>query len=51
MPDDEDADYAIPFWAGVLPLESALTGLLDDDRLIDGVEPSAAVRAMQGKLL
>jgi len=51
MPDDEDEDYEIPIWAGVLPLESALTGLLDDDRLIDGVEPSAVVRAMQGKLL
>lgn len=51
MPDDEDEDYEIPIWAGVLPLESALTGLLDDDRLIEGVEPSDVVRAMQGKLL
>ena len=51
MPDDEDEDYDIPIWAGVLPLESALTGLLDDDRLIEGVEPSDVVRAMQGKLL
>jgi nitroimidazol reductase NimA-like FMN-containing flavoprotein (pyridoxamine 5'-phosphate oxidase superfamily) len=51
MPDDEDEDYEIPIWAGVLPLESALTGLLDDDRLIEGVEPSQVVRAMQGKLL
>jgi nitroimidazol reductase NimA-like FMN-containing flavoprotein (pyridoxamine 5'-phosphate oxidase superfamily) len=51
MPDDEDEDYDIPVWAGVLPVESALTGLLDDDRLIDGVEASDVVRAMQGKLL
>ena len=51
MPDDEDEDYTIPIWAGVLPVESALTGLLDDDRLLEGVEPSAVVRAMQGKLL
>jgi len=51
MPDDEDEDYSIPIWAGVLPLESTLTTLLDDDRLIDGVEPSNVVRAMQGKTL
>ena len=51
MPDDEAEDYEIPIWAGVLPVESALTHLIDDDRLIEGVEPSAVVRAMQGKLL
>ncbi|MEJ2129842.1 MAG: pyridoxamine 5'-phosphate oxidase family protein [Woeseiaceae bacterium] len=51
MPDDEDEDYEIPIWAGVLPVESALTGLLDDDRLLEGVEPSEVVRAMQGRLL
>ena len=34
-----------------MPVESALTGLLDDDRLLEGVEPSEVVRAMQGKLL
>ena len=38
LPDDEDEDYAIPIWAGVLPLESRLTALVDDDRLIDAVE-------------
>ena len=51
MPDDEDDDYAIPVWAGVLPLESRFTTLQSDDRLIEGVEPSAAVRALQGKVL
>lgn len=51
LPDDEDEDYDIPVWAGVLPLESALTGLIDDDRLLEGVEASEVVRAMQGKLL
>jgi hypothetical protein len=51
MPDDEDEDYAIPIWAGVLPLESTLTTLQTDDRVCDGVEPSAVVRAMQGKIL
>ncbi len=49
MPKDEPEDYDIPIWAGVLPLESRLTELQADDRVLDGVEPSAAVRAMQGK--
>jgi len=51
MPDDEDDDYAIPIWAGVLPLESRFTALRSDDRLMEGVEPSALVRAMQEKVL
>ena len=51
MPEDEDEDYAIPIWAGVLPLVSAFTTLQSDDRLIDGVEASNAVRAMEGKTL
>lgn len=51
MPEDEDEDYQIPVWAGVLPLESRLTTLQSDDRLIDGVKPSDAVRSMQGKIL
>ncbi len=51
MPEDEDEDYKIPIWAGVLPLESRLTTLQSDDRLIDGVQPSDVVRAMEGKKL
>lgn len=51
MPEDENDDYAIPVWAGILPLESRFTTLLADDRLLDGVTPSAVVRAMQGKKL
>ena len=49
LPDDEDDDYATPVWAGVLPIESRLTNLIDDDRLLDGVEPSAVVRALQNR--
>jgi nitroimidazol reductase NimA-like FMN-containing flavoprotein (pyridoxamine 5'-phosphate oxidase superfamily) len=49
MPDDEAEDYDIPIWAGVLPLESRFTTLESDQRLQDGVQPSDAVRAMQGK--
>lgn len=51
MPEDEDEDYDIPVWAGILPLKSTFTKLESDDRLQDGVEPSAAVKAMQGKTL
>jgi nitroimidazol reductase NimA-like FMN-containing flavoprotein (pyridoxamine 5'-phosphate oxidase superfamily) len=51
MPDDEDEDYAIPVWAGALPLQSSFQTLIDDERLIEGVEPSAVVRALEGKLL
>jgi nitroimidazol reductase NimA-like FMN-containing flavoprotein (pyridoxamine 5'-phosphate oxidase superfamily) len=51
MPDDEDEDYDIPIWAGVLPLDSAFTTLQSDDRLLDGVEASDVVRAMEGKVL
>lgn len=51
MPDDEDEDYDIPIWAGILPLQSAFTTIQSDDRLIDGVEASAVVKAMQGRIL
>lgn len=51
MPDDEEADYEIPIWAGILPLENAFTTIQSDDRLIDGVEASSVVRAMEGKVL
>ena len=51
MPDDEDEDYDIPIWAGILPLKSTLTTLQTDDRVLDGMEPSAVVRAMQGRIL
>jgi uncharacterized protein len=51
FPEDEEEDYGIAVWAGILPLKSSYTELQDADRLIDGVEPSAAVKALQGKTL
>jgi hypothetical protein len=51
IPNDEDEDYDTPIWAGVLPLHSAFTTLQDDGRILDGVEPSAVIRALEGKLL
>src|SRR5210317_1398081 len=38
MPEDEEDDYDIPVWAGVLPLASTFTALQGDDRVLDGVE-------------
>ena len=51
LPDDEEEDYAIPVWAGVLPMESVFTKLQGDDRVLDGVEPSAGVRQLQDRKL
>jgi len=51
MPDDEDEDYEIPIWAGVLPMESKLTELQSDERILDGVAPSAVVRQLEGRTL
>ena len=51
MPDDEEEDYAIPIWAGVLPMTARFGDLQSDDRVLDGVEPSAVVRALQGRSL
>ena len=51
MPDDEDCDVDTPVWGGVLPIETRLTALQSDDRVKDGIEPSAALRAMEGKTL
>lgn len=51
MPEDEDEDYAIPIWAGVLPLETRYTELRTDDRVPQDIEPSAAVAALQNRFL
>lgn len=50
-PTDEEEDYAIPLWAGVLPLTSTLGELVSDGRLRPGTEPSAAVLALQNRRL
>ncbi len=49
--DDEDDDYEIPVWAGVLPITLSFGSLVNDDRLIPGVEPSDVVRALQSRKL
>ena len=50
-PDDEDADYEIPIWAGVLPVTTSIGVLEDDDRLLPGTEASDAVRALQNRII
>jgi nitroimidazol reductase NimA-like FMN-containing flavoprotein (pyridoxamine 5'-phosphate oxidase superfamily) len=49
MPEDEDEDYDIPVWAGVLPMTASFGTLVDDERLLPDVEASAAVRSLQGQ--
>lgn len=51
MPDDEECDLDTPIWAGVLPLESRFTELVADELVQDGVTPSDALRAMEGRRL
>ncbi len=35
-PDDEEEDYALPFWAGVVPIRQVLDMPVDDPRLLPG---------------
>ena len=51
MPDDEDEDYEIPIWAGVLPVTNELTELKGDDRVLEGGEPSTVVKALERRTL
>jgi nitroimidazol reductase NimA-like FMN-containing flavoprotein (pyridoxamine 5'-phosphate oxidase superfamily) len=50
-PVDEAEDYDIPVWAGVLPITTRIGALQNDDRLLPGATPSAAVKALQQKIL
>lgn len=47
--EDEDDDYEIPVWAGVLPITTSIGSLADDERLLPGVEPSDVIKAMQNR--
>ena len=50
-PEDEDEDYEIPIWAGVLPVTTTVGERIDADRLIPGVEASEVVVGMQNRKL
>jgi len=45
MPIDDEEDYALPCWAGVVPLRLAALDPVPDTRLAPGTPPSAAVIA------
>jgi uncharacterized protein len=38
MPNDDEADYSLPVWAGVLPLQLVPDGIIADSRLQEGVK-------------
>jgi nitroimidazol reductase NimA-like FMN-containing flavoprotein (pyridoxamine 5'-phosphate oxidase superfamily) len=38
-PKDDEEDYALPIWAGVLPLRTESLPPIDDDRLLAGLTP------------
>ena len=42
-PGDDEDDYVLPVWAGVVPLRTVAGPPVPDPRLVDGIEPSAAV--------
>lgn len=43
-PVDDDEDYALPHWAGVIPLAVTASAPIDDDRLAPGIEPPEYAR-------
>jgi len=48
-PIDDDADYELPIWAGVVPVTLQYGMPLDDGRLAAGTRPSAALRELLTK--
>jgi nitroimidazol reductase NimA-like FMN-containing flavoprotein (pyridoxamine 5'-phosphate oxidase superfamily) len=47
-PLDDEPDYELPVWAGVLPLHLAAATLIPDPRLTPGIEPPAYAIAYKG---
>ena len=49
-PGDDDEDYALPVWAGVVPITQRLTTPLDDPRLTPGIAvPDYLTRYIQSR--
>ena len=46
---DEDEDYKIPVWAGILPITTQTGSLQDDERLINNAQPSEKMKRLQNK--
>jgi uncharacterized protein len=49
-PRDDERDYGLPVWAGVLPLETRSKAPIADDRLLDGVSLPDYVRRYEARL-
>jgi hypothetical protein len=48
-PNDEEDDYALPIWAGVLPLSLRTGSLRTDEAGVRGLEPSEAIKSLQNR--
>ena len=48
-PKDEAADYALPYWAGILPLAQAFGQPIEDGRLAEGTKLPQSLRAARAK--
>ena len=42
-PVDDEPDYALPIWAGVIPVHSVTVAAVDDERLPKGVTMQASL--------
>jgi nitroimidazol reductase NimA-like FMN-containing flavoprotein (pyridoxamine 5'-phosphate oxidase superfamily) len=49
-PVDDESDYELPIWAGVLPLEIKSRPPIPDDKLVEGVPLPDYVRLYDGRL-
>jgi len=50
-PEDEEADYATPVWAGVVPITTTLGEPIADERVPHDIPPSASIAALTGRRL
>ena len=50
-PVDDDGDYGLPVWAGVVPLQTVAGSPVADPKLADGIKPSAAVTGWRSNRL
>jgi hypothetical protein len=49
-PLDDESDYGLPVWAGVLPLEIKSRPPIPDDKLVDGITLPDYVRRYDARL-
>ena len=49
-PQDDESDYGLPVWAGILPLEIKSQPPVPDDRLIKGIALPDYVRHYEARL-